>query len=131
MKSAQPVLIPSPIFIGKWTPRILFSLEGRPHRHGELRRQLVSVSQRMLTRSLRKLEAGGLISKRVIRAKTVAVEYSLTRVGRTILAPLRGMCRWATQYRKVVTAEVHLRDANSSAPGVQNAPEIDPERGRT
>jgi len=96
------------LFIGRWTPKILFSLEKGPHRHGRLRRQLGSVSQRMLTRTLRNLESRGLIARRVTRSKAIAVEYSLTQLGRTIIAPLRGMCRWAQRYRSVVSAEVRL-----------------------
>jgi DNA-binding HxlR family transcriptional regulator len=100
--------MPAPIFIGRWTPKILFSLKERPHRHGELRRYLGSVSQRMLTRTLRSLESTGLISRRVTGSKTIAVEYSLTKVGKTIIAPLRGMCRWAKRYSRVVSADVHV-----------------------
>ena len=101
----------SSIFIGRWTPKILFSLKHRPHRHGQLRRQLGSVSQRMFTRTLRNLESAGLIARRVTQSKAIAVEYSLTKLGRTIIAPLRGMCRWATRYGKNVSAEVPLRGA--------------------
>jgi DNA-binding HxlR family transcriptional regulator len=108
MNTIQGMKMPAPIFIGRWTPKILFSLEERPHRHGELRRYLGSVSQRMLTRTLRNLESTGLINRRVTRSKTIAVEYSLTRVGKTIIAPLRGMCHWAKRYSKVVSAGVHL-----------------------
>jgi DNA-binding HxlR family transcriptional regulator len=108
MKAMQGSNSSPPIFIGRWTPRILFSLKEKPHRHGELRRHLGSVSQRMLTRSLRNLESAGLIAKRVTSPKTIAVEYSLTRLGRTIIAPLRGMCRWAKRYRRDVSADVHL-----------------------
>lgn len=99
------------IYIGRWTPKILFSLHGRPYRHGELRRQLGSVSQRMLTRTLRNLESTGLIARRVTISKAIAVEYSLTKLGRTIIAPLRGMCRWARRYGRRVSAEVHLRQS--------------------
>jgi len=96
------------IYIGRWTPKILFSLHGRPYRHGELRRQLENVSQRMLTRTLRDLESTGLIARRVTISKAISVEYSLTRLGRTIIAPLRGMCRWARRHGREVTADVHL-----------------------
>jgi DNA-binding HxlR family transcriptional regulator len=96
------------IFIGRWTPRILFSLTDRPHRHGELRRNLRGISQRMLTRTLRDLETTGLIGRRVTRTKTTAVEYSLTKFGRTIIAPLRGMCRWAKRHGRAVSANVQL-----------------------
>ncbi len=104
----QPKMVPQ-IFIGRWTPKVLFSLKERPYRHGQLRRHLGAVSQRMLTRTLRRLEATGLIVRRVTRAKAVAVEYSLTRLGRTIIAPLRGMCLWARRHHKEVTADVYFR----------------------
>jgi DNA-binding HxlR family transcriptional regulator len=97
-----------PIFIGKWTPSILFSLKERPYRHGQLRRRLGSISQRMLTRTLRNLEATGLIARQVTRSNSVAVEYSLTRLGRTLIAPLKGMCRWAKRHRRDVDAEVYV-----------------------
>ncbi len=101
------------IFIGRWTPKVLFSLKQRPYRHGQLRRQLGSISQRMLTKTLRNLESAGLIDRSVTQSKTIAVEYSLTQLGRTIIAPLRGMCRWAKRNRRKVSAEVRLREAES------------------
>ena len=103
----------SSIFIGRWTPKILFSLRDRPYRHGQLRRHLGSVSQRMLTRTLRNLESAGLIARRVTQSKAIAVEYSLTQLGRTIIVPLRGMCRWAKRYRKDVSADVRLREGEA------------------
>jgi len=101
------------IFIGRWTPKVLFSLKQRPYRHGQLRRQLGSISQRMLTKTLRNLESAGLIDRSVTQSKTIAVEYSLTQLGRTIIDPLRGMCRWATRNRRRVSAEVRLLDVES------------------
>jgi DNA-binding HxlR family transcriptional regulator len=98
------------IFIGRWTPRVLFSLNERPYRHGQLRRRLGSVSQRMLTRTLRRLESTGLIDRHVTRSKAIAVEYSLTKLGRTLIVPLGGMCRWAKRHRRKVSAEVPLSE---------------------
>lgn len=98
----------SSIFIGRWTPKVLFSLEERLHRHGQLRRRLGSISQRMLTRTLRNLESTGLIERRITRSKVISVEYSLTQLGRTMIAPLGGMCRWAKSYRRNVTADVTI-----------------------
>lgn len=103
MKAVQSSRMVPAIFIGRWTPEVLFSLKEKPYRHGQLRRHVGSVSQRMLTRTLRNL---ALIARRVTRSKAIAVEYSLTRLGRTLIAPLRGMCRWAKRYRKGVTADV-------------------------
>jgi len=110
MKSEQGSKTAATIYIGRWTPKVLFSLKERPYRHGRLRRRIGAVSQRMLTRTLRNLESKGLIIRRVTGTKAIAVEYSLTQLGRTIIAPLRGMCRWAKRYRKDVSAEVHLQE---------------------
>jgi DNA-binding HxlR family transcriptional regulator len=104
--------MPAAIFIGRWTPLILFSLRERPYRHGELRRRVGDVSQRMLTRTLRNLESTGLIARRVTKPKPIAVEYSLSKLGRTIIAPLRGMCRWAKRYRRIVSAHVRTTERN-------------------
>lgn len=112
MKAMQKSTIAPSIFIGRWTPRILFSLKVRPHRHGELRRHLGSVLLRMLTRTLRSLESTGLVARRVIGSKPVTVEYSLTQLGRTLIAPLRGVCRWAKRNRKNVTADVPFLGAS-------------------
>jgi DNA-binding HxlR family transcriptional regulator len=96
------------VFIGRWTPKVLFSLGERSYRHGQLRRRIGSVSQRMLTRTLRSLESAGLITRRVTRARAIAVEYSLTQLGRTLIPPLGGMCRWARRHRRRVSADVRL-----------------------
>jgi DNA-binding HxlR family transcriptional regulator len=102
------------IFIGRWTPTILFSLKERPYRHADLRRNVGNVSQRMLTRTLRNLESTGLVTRRAARGRARAFEYSLTRLGGTIIAPLRGMCRWAKRYSKDVSAGVHPPKASSN-----------------
>jgi DNA-binding HxlR family transcriptional regulator len=93
---------------------ILFSLHAKPRRHGELRRHLGSVSQRMLTRTLRNLESNGLIARRTTGSKIIAVEYSLTPLGRTIIAPLGGMCSWAKHYHREVSADVYPQQGNGS-----------------
>src|SRR4029077_14727433 len=103
MKAVQSSRMVPAIFMGRGTTKVFFSLKEKPYRHGQLRRHVGSVSQRMLTRTLRNL---ALIARRVTRSKAIAVEYSLTRLGRTLIAPLRGMCRWAKRYRKGVTADV-------------------------
>jgi DNA-binding HxlR family transcriptional regulator len=110
MTTTQASQTVPPIFIGRWTPKILFSLKDRPYRHGQLRRRLGSVSQRMLTRTLRNLESAGLIARRVTRSNATAVEYSLTRLGQTFVTPLGGMCRWARRHRRNLSAQVRVTD---------------------
>ena len=99
------------IFIGKWTVKIMDSLKKAPCRHGELRRGLGGVSQRMLTRTLRNLEACGLIARQVTtRSKSLAVEYSLTKLGRSFIVPLDSICRWANDNHRELSAQVHVHE---------------------
>lgn len=114
MKVVQRSKMVPPIFVGRWTPKILFSLEQRPYRHGQLRRHLGRVSQRMLTRTLRNLESAGLVSRRVTGSNAIAVEYSLTQLGRTFVVPLGGMCRWARRHRRDVSAAVRVEESYPS-----------------
>jgi len=112
MNTTQGPRIASSIFIGRWTPKV-FVLAKRQALSRQLRRQLGSVSQRMLTRTLRNLESAGLVARHVTQSKAIAVEYSLTQLGRTIIAPLGGMCRWAKRYRQHVSADVRLQEAET------------------
>jgi DNA-binding HxlR family transcriptional regulator len=114
MKRMQESKMVPPIFIGRWTPKVLFSLKERPYRHGQLRRHIGIVSQHMLTRTLRNLESTGLITRRVTRSKAIAVEYSLTQLGRTLITPLGGMCRWAKRHRRHVSADVRLEEKHQT-----------------
>lgn len=100
-----------PVFVGKWTVKIVNLLKHRPHRHGELRRHLQTASQRMLTRTLRNLEATGLIERRVAQTRPLVVEYSLTKLGRTFLVPMDSLCRWAKRHqRELSRCRAHLHD---------------------
>jgi hypothetical protein len=65
-------------------------------------------------RTLRNLESAGLIATRVTKSKAIAAEYSLTQLGTTLIAPLRGMCRWAKRYRRHVKADARLREAETA-----------------
>ncbi len=103
----EPKMV-SKFFIGKWTVQIMASLRDGPQRHGQLRRQLGRISQRMLTRTLRNLESAGLIARRVTRSKSIAVEYSLTKLGKTFISPLTAICRWVGRHRMEFSAVVRL-----------------------
>lgn len=80
---------------GKWTMLILITLAGRPHRFGELRREIADISQRMLTQSLRDLQRNGLITRKVFPTLPPSVEYGLTPMGQSLLDPLATLVQWA------------------------------------
>ena len=65
----------------KWTCLIVYALLDGPRRHGELKRMIEGISHKMLTQTLRSLEADGLVTRTVIDVIPPHVEYSLTPLG--------------------------------------------------
>lgn len=80
----------------KWTPIVLYILGGGTRRYGEMQRILPDVSKKMLTQTLRRLEADGLLKRTVYAEVPPRVEYDLTPLGRVFLEPVTELCRWAS-----------------------------------
>ena len=67
---------------GKWKIRILFSLLQRKKiRFGEFKKVLKTITQQMLSKQLKELEADGIVNRKVIQIIPPKVEYSLTEFG--------------------------------------------------
>lgn len=79
----------------KWSVLIISALAQRPYRFGELKREINDISQRMLTQTLRDLQADGLIERTVFPTTPPSVEYKLSPMGRSFLVPLSAMVDWA------------------------------------
>jgi DNA-binding HxlR family transcriptional regulator len=87
---------------GKWKLAIVNHLFDGVLRFGELRRALPGVTQRMLTRQLRELEADGIVHRAVYPQVPPKVEYSLTDIGLS-LRPIAGQLEaWGQWYRQHV-----------------------------
>src|SRR5260370_8429534 len=78
MKTMQESKMAPPIFIGRWTPKVFFSLKERPYPHGQFRPYLGSVSPRMLKKNLPKLQHHGLNPLPTPRANYLSTTSSLT-----------------------------------------------------
>lgn len=84
---------------GKWKPIILYHLGvGGVLRFSELGRSMPDVTDRMLTRQLRELEADRLIQRTVYRQVPPKVEYSLTELGLGLFPLLLQMRAWGETY---------------------------------
>jgi DNA-binding HxlR family transcriptional regulator len=79
----------------KWTVLVVTTLGEGPRRFNELRREIPSVSQRMLTLTVRNLERDGLVSRTVTPSIPPRVDYELTDLGRSLLQPISGLADWA------------------------------------
>ncbi|WP_315799299.1 helix-turn-helix domain-containing protein [Bradyrhizobium sp. SZCCHNRI3043] len=91
----------------KWSLYIIATLKDGPVRFNELRRQIDGISQRMLTITLRGLERDGLVKRTLFPTIPPRVDYELTDVGRTLLAPVMALVTWAnTNQENIQNARV-------------------------
>ena len=86
----------------KWTVFVVGLLSKGPMRFNEIRRTVGGISQRMLTLTLRGLERDGLVTRTVYPTIPPRVEYALTPLGCTLIAPLIALADWATENQGTV-----------------------------
>jgi DNA-binding HxlR family transcriptional regulator len=79
----------------KWSVLVVMTLSDGSRRFNELRREIPSVSQRMLTLTLRNLERDGLVSRTVTPSIPPRVDYELTELGHSLKGPVLGLSQWA------------------------------------
>ena len=79
---------------GKYKGRILWVLKDGLLRYGELKRAVVGITPKMLTQTLKELEADELISRKVYLEVPPKVEYSLTITGKELIPFIRQMRAW-------------------------------------
>jgi DNA-binding HxlR family transcriptional regulator len=82
----------------KWTVLVVTTLANGSKRFNELRREIPTVSQRMLTLTLRNLERDGLVSRTVTPSIPPRVDYELTELGRSLVPALHGLEVWALNH---------------------------------
>lgn len=88
----------------KWSVLVVVLLGKRPYRFNELHRGIATISQRMLTRTLRGLETDGLVHREVFPTNPPSVEYRLTPLGQSLLVPLSALADWAVEHRTEIAA---------------------------
>lgn len=88
----------------KWSMQVVMSLGDGAMRFNALRRGIAGISQRMLTRTLRNLERDGLVSRTVTPTVPPRVDYALTALGRSLVAPVGVLGAWAVANREAISA---------------------------
>jgi DNA-binding HxlR family transcriptional regulator len=89
----------------KWTMLIIVALKRGARRNGDIKRALGDITQKMLTQTLRQLEANGIVERHVFHEVPPHVEYTLTPLGMTLLEPIKAMAVWAeTHWSEVLAA---------------------------
>lgn len=89
----------------RWSILLICALAAGPLRFSALMRAVPDISKRMLTQTLRGLEADGLVHRDVQPTVPPSVTYSLTPRGLSLTGPLVGLIDWAeTHHAGVVDA---------------------------
>ena len=94
-----PVATTVQIIGNKWKLLIIRNLQMRPWRFNELYKNLEGISQKVLTESLRSMEADGIIIRTVYDEVPSKVEYSLSELGESMRPILKAMEVWGEEYK--------------------------------
>ena len=78
----------------KWKPLILFHLLEGGLRSGVLQKQIIGISNKMFTQTVRELEKDGLITRKVYPVVPPKVKYTLSKRGESLESVLRGLDAW-------------------------------------
>ncbi|MFH8282664.1 winged helix-turn-helix transcriptional regulator [Streptomyces antibioticus] len=101
-----------------WNAVVLWALRDGPRRPVELRKRIGGISSKVLTETLRRLQFNGLVERQAHRTAPSRVEYRLTALGRSLLAPIDAVGAWAFEHGD----EVMAAQEAASAPAPQSPP---------
>lgn len=97
---ACPVATTVQLIGNKWKLLILRNLLVRPWRFNELHKSLEGISQKVLTESLRSMEADGIVIRTVFPEVPPRVEYSLSELGESMRPIIKAMETWGNNYKE-------------------------------
>ena len=95
-----PVATTVSLIGSKWKLLIMRNLLARPWRFNELQKNLEGISQKVLTDSLRSMEADGIITRTVFPEVPPRVEYALSQLGEYMRPIIKSMEEWGLEYKQ-------------------------------
>lgn len=98
----------------KWTLLTVRALGAGPRRFNALKRELGSISQKMLTTTLRNLERDGFVTRTVTPSSPPRVEYALTAMGHDLFRPIAALAEWTWANADAIDAARSAYDARQS-----------------
>jgi DNA-binding HxlR family transcriptional regulator len=96
-----PIFLTLTLIANKWSIRILGNLLNTPKntlRFNQLKHAMNGISQRELTKHLREFEKSGIVTRMVYAEMPLRVEYTLTKLGKTLCDPIQALSNWADKY---------------------------------
>ena len=90
---------------GKWRIPIILALTFGKKRFGEIQRDIVDISPKMLSQELKALEENKIITRTLYDSMPVTVEYALTPLGQSMKKMLEELLNWGMHFRKEVVGK--------------------------
>jgi DNA-binding HxlR family transcriptional regulator len=82
------------VLSGRWPTLLVYYLKDGTKRFSDLRRDNPTISHKMLTLELRKLEDAGVVSRTEFEGYPLRVEYDLTPAGNTLVPLIDALSDW-------------------------------------
>ena len=94
-----PVEVTLDLIDGRWKGVVLHHLLSAEYlRFNELQRRMPGITQRLLTKQLRELEAAGLVDRTVYAEVPPRVEYQVTTLGKSLRPTLDSLAEWMRRH---------------------------------
>jgi len=101
-----PVGLAIDVIGGKWKVIILYQLRGNKLRFGQIKNNIPNISQKVLTRALKELEADKLVRRIAYAEVPPRVEYQQTELAKKLNPVLDLLCRWGGDLRDAKLADL-------------------------
>ena len=108
-----PVATTVQIIGSKWKLLIMRNLLARPWRFNELKKDLSGISQKVLTDSLRSMEADGIVTRTVYAEVPPRVEYALSPLGESMRPIIMAMRQWGLDYQEMRQDEDEMTETKT------------------
>lgn len=82
------------VLSGRWPTLLIYYLKDGTKRFSDLRRDNPTISHKMLTFELRKLEEAGIVQRTEFGGYPLRVEYDLTVAGHTLVPLIDALSDW-------------------------------------
>ena len=76
-------------------------------RFGEFKKALKTITQQMLSKQLKELEADGIVNRKVIQVMPPNVEYSLTEFGLSVMPILKSFSEWNKRNTRTISVKLN------------------------
>ena len=100
----------------KWSIQVISRLGAGPMRFSALKREVGTISQKMLTQTLRHLERDGFVTRTVTPDRPPRVDYALMPLGRDLLCPVEALAQWTLANRHRIETARAAFDAGTTEP---------------